>query len=146
MVSHRSRIRFGVLFAILIAGFASDRSATATTLTLPPYREQPALHVGPTDINMFTDTLRKEGHIVLERSLFHRAVPAIRSRRLLVNGDVVDVFAFGGEAIAAQHAHQQAVRYPLSDVYQKGDLVVVHRGRSSLGLSITLNALLGRLV
>ena len=134
-----------IFIAILITGFALDRSAAATSLSGLTQGDQTSL-LGPKDLNAFTDSLRKEGHVVLERSLFHRAVPAIRSRRLIVSGDVVDVFAFSSEAIALQQAHQQAVRLPFSDVYQKGDLVVVHQGHRSLGLTHTLNELLGRLV
>ena len=83
---------------------------------------------------------------LLERGLIGLRVSASRSRRLSVDGDLVDVYAFTSEATAQLQAHQFAFRYPLSDVYLKDDLVVVHRIRRSQGLSSTLYELLGRLV
>ncbi len=145
MISHRSRPFFGVLLALLITGFALPATAAALQQAKAEV-EQAAPPIEPADINWITDSLRQEGHVVIERGLIGLRVSARRSRRLSVDGDLVDVYAFTSEATAQLQAHQFAFRYPLSDVYLKDDLVVVHRTRRSPGLSSTLYELLGRLV
>ena len=143
MVSHRSRILFGLFLAFLIAGSVQPASALQQADTAV---EQAASSKTPVDVNWLADTLRQQGHVVVERGLIRQTVFASRSRRLSVDGDVVDVFAFTSEATAQHRAHEFALRYPLSDVYLKDDLVVVHRSRRSPGLSSTLYEVLGRLV
>ena len=132
MVSHRSQTLFGLLLALLIGGYAQPATAAALQQANAAL-EQAAPFRAPTDINWLTDTLRRQGHVVLERGLIGLRVSASRSRRLSVDGDIVDVYAFTSEATAQLQAHQFAFRYPLSDVYLKDDLVVVHRTRRSPG-------------
>ncbi len=120
-----------LLVAVVLAGCA--------TTNLAPSTDEEGV-----DLGWFTISLQDEGVFVTEEGSANLTFPALTSRRLVLNNrDVVDVYLFRNEETARDRAHAFAGLYPRTDVYLKGELVVVRFTERDSGLSLTFFELLG---